>query len=450
MNNKFIALLTFLLLICQLTAIPTAIAAKNIDDLVTQGKLAISLKVNQKPQHIVGQALVLAIEISTDRWFATGSQVEHFTLTNVVMQANNTITINGSKRIKGQTWAIQTHEITLYPTKSGDYQVPPITVKVSVNTESDGIVSGEFSTQASSFTVELPQALAGIKDFIVSPQVTLSIDGLFDEEKDYAVGDAITQTITITASDIPAMMIKPINLVVNNEATQGKTEVDGVSIYHKTAQVFDKSNRGSLLGTRVESYTYIFEEPGHYVIAEQVIYWWNSQSSTLERLLIPASSWRVSGEGLSQVNPANRLKGLNFTVETIIAFVIVILLLALTYVGFIKRHYLSALFNKLTKREQRLLRSHFLTCITNHNYLAATQYLYQYALFSNKQTHQKNCPLFDKLNKLAFNENNVENGTVSLSINEAKSLIKKIDVSTKGTVKSDNFIPNERIKLNSE
>ena len=466
MNRKFIALLTYIILICQLTVIPTATAAQNIEDLVNQGKLTIDLKVNHKEQQIVGQALILAIEVSTDRWFATGSQIQHFTLKNVVMQANNITTINGSKRIKGQTWATQTHEITLYPTVSGAYQIDPIHVDISVNTEHDGIVSGELSTQESSFTIDLPKALEGIENFIVSPQVTLNVDGQFDEEKNYAIGEAITQTITITANDTPAMMIKPINLVANNlvaasltandkstdnKVVSDKATLDGVSIYHKPAQVFDKSNRGTLLGTRIESFTYIFEKPGRYVIDEQVIYWWNSQTNTLEYLLIPSSAWTVSDGGLSKISTADALPSFNnFTIKSVINSVIIIVLLILTSLGFIKRHYLFALYNKVTKREQRLLRSEFLNAVTNKNYLIATQYLYQYAVFQNKQTLAAGYSQAVTLNQLAFYESNTENIPLSFSVSDAKVLISKIDASISKKEDAANFTPKERINLNSD
>jgi len=465
MNNKFISLLTFIVLICQLTVIPTATASQTIEDLVTQGKLTINLQVNQKEQQIVGQALILAIEVSTDRWFATGSQIQHFTLKNVVMQANNITTINGSKRINGQTWATQTHEITLYPTVSGAYQIEPINVDISVNTEHHGIVSGELSTQESNFTIELPKALEGIENFIVSPQVTLTVDGQFDEDKNYAIGEAITQTITITADDTPAMMIKPINFVANNLVTASltandkpadnkvdneKVTLDGVSIYHKPAQVFDKSNRGTLLGTRVESFTYIFEKSGRYVIDEQVIYWWNSQTNTLERLLIPSSTWTVSDGGLSKISTASSLNLFNFTIKSVINSIIVIVLLILISLGFIKRHYLSALYNKLTKREQRLLRSEFINAVTSKNYLIATQYLYQYALLKNKQAYTAGCSQSATLNQLAFNESNTENIPLSFSVSDAKVLISKIDASTSKKEDTANFTPKERINLNSD
>jgi len=451
MSKIIIKLSVLFILLCQFMVIIPTTAAQNIEDLVSRDKLTINLKVNQQEQHIVGQALVLAVEVSTDRWFATGSQIQHFNLKNVVMQANNITTINGSKRINGKTWAIQTHEITLFPTKSGIYQIPEIKVDVSINTENDGIINGVLSTKTSHFNIELPEALRGITNFIVSSQVTLSIDGQFDEEKEYMVGEAITQTITITATDTPAMMIAPINLtnnVVNNEASLAGSS--GLSIYHKPVQLFDQSNRGTLLGTRVESYTYIFEQPGSYVIDEQIIYWWNSQTNSLEELTIPSSRWSVLGGAISQVDKSSHLATLKFNVETVITLTLAMLILILFYLGYIKRHHLSALYNRLTKRKKRVIRRKFLNCVIENKYLPANQFLYQYSLLSNRPTDIINFPLAKKLNQLAFDADNANNTTLNLSISEAKALIKQIDTDAKTQKKYANFSAHQRIKLNIE
>ncbi|WP_019027412.1 BatD family protein [Colwellia piezophila] len=467
MNKKLISLFIFIVLFCQLTSIQKASAAQTIDDLIKKDKLSVSLQINQKEQQIVGQALILTVEVATDRWFATGSQIQAFTLPKSVMQANNINTINGTKRISGQTWATQTHEITLYPTGSGIYQVPSIKVDISVNTENDGIITGVASTQESSFTIDLPSALSGIENFIVSPEVTLEIEGQFDEEKDYAVGEAITQTITITAIDTPAMMIMPINRVAGKftegslpegnvpevHSPEGKPNlagISGLSIYHKPAQIFDKSNRGSLIGTRVESFTYIFEKPGRYKIDEQVIYWWNSQSNTLESLLIPSSVWTVSGGGLSQQGQHYLFNNYSLNIETIITLLMVLLLVMLGYFGFIKRHQLSSYYNKVTKREQRMLRNNFVNAIAKQNYLGATHYLYQYTLLSNNRTITDDCSLTVTLNQLAFNDSIAKKAGLTFSVNQAKALIKKIDTRAGKNEKSANFMPNERIKLNNE
>ena len=448
MMNK--ALISLFICFCLFSR--TTFALQTIDNLVNQDKLTISLSVNESEQQIVGQALIVSVEVATDRWFSTGTRVQAFTLTDVVMQANNIVTINGSKRIKGQSWATQTHEITLYPTLAGSYLLPEIKVDVSVNTENDGIITGVLTTQKGSFSVNLPEALIDIENFIVSPEVTLNIDGQFDADKNYSIGEAITQTITITASDTPAMMIPEINLTniseVNTSDKPTEVTAEGISIYHKPAQVFDKSNRGSLSGSRIESFTYIFEKSGDYILAEQVIYWWNSQSNTLETLLIPASSWSVSGQGFIKQQSIFRLRDLHFNLATLLVIAVSFLALTLAYLIYRKRQQLITFYKKVTKHEQRQLRRQFLSYIANKEYRLATQALYQYSLTLSKPAEIKNYRLTEQLNKLAFQSNPDKNSSLTFSINDAKALIKQIANNAAVTVKQSNFTANETIKLN--
>ena len=442
MNKLLITLLTFFYFFSH-----TIYAVESIDSLINQNKLAISLTINESEQQIVGQALVVSIELATDRWFATGTRVHSFTLTDVVMQTSNIVTINGSKRIEGQSWATQTHEITLYPSLAGTYLLPEIKVDVSVNTEKDGIISGVLKTQETSFNITLPEALINIDNFIVSPEVTLSVDGQFDTDNPYSIGEAITQTITITASDIPAMMIPEVNLINISETNEKTTE--GISIYHKPAKVSDQSNRGSLLGSRVESFTYIFEKPGDYVLAEQAIYWWNSQSNTLETLLIPASSWRVSDQGfIKSQNLASGLKNLHFNLATLSIIALIFIVFTLFYLIFIKRQQLVALYKKVTKQEQRQLRQQFFSHIRHKKYLLASQTLYQYSITLDKSTKVKSYRLTEQLNKVAFQGKENNDNSQTFSIDDAKSLIKQIANDTAKNVNKTNFPTNEAINLN--
>jgi len=446
----------FFTIFCQLSVTAAELSIENeqqlqsetepvtntIDNLVKQNKLTISLQVNQKEKQIVGQALILAIEVATDRWFARGSQVKDFNLKNVVMQANNIITINGSKRIDGQTWATQTHEITLYPTIAGTYHLPEIKLDVSVNTENDGIISGELTSQATSFTIDLPEDLVGIKHFIVSSNVELKIEGKFDEDKDYAVGEAVTQTITITASDTPAMMIPEMSFSTIDM-------LDGVSIYQKPAQVFDRSNRGSLIGSRVESFTYIFEQAGSYELEEKIIYWWNSQSNELEQLVLPAASWSVSGGGFSQASQSLMgFKYVKLNFVTLLIVVIVLLLLIVSYFLFIKRHRIITFYYKITKYEQRQVSKRFLVSIESKEYLKATQYLYQYTLLLKNQSLLENNELAQKLNQVAYMERTTGKVALIFSPSDAKALIKQITTKLSVNKNHANFPPDENIQLN--
>ena len=422
-----------------------------IDDLLSQDKLSVSLKVNQKSQQIVGQALVLSIEVATDRWFAKGSSIESFNLANTVMQANNVQTINGSKRINGQTWATQTHEITLYPTSAGIFQVAPITLDVSINSEQNGIINGKLSTQLIEFAVDLPKALVGIENFIVSPDVTLNIDGQFDDKKDYAIGEAITQTIVITASNTPAMMIPELNINHGKGAEHDDAILDGISIYRKPAQVFDESNRGTLLGTRIEEFTYIFEKAGKYEITERTIYWWNTQSNSLEALVIPASTWTVSSGSFASA-ASTRSALTNLTLNTSVVLVIVALLVIVLMVWLFVKYFklIKAFYIKVTHYQQRQIKKRFFKAIIQKEYLAANQYLFQYALSTKKAKQLQHMPYAIALNKVAFAKESVsqKESSLSIDISDAKALIKQIDTMSETKVNQAYFSSDKPIALN--
>ncbi|MCP4322856.1 MAG: protein BatD [Alteromonadales bacterium] len=137
-----------------------------------------------------------------------------------------------------------------------------------------------------------------------------------------------------------------------------------MSIYQKTAQVFDKSNRSALSGTRVESLTYIFEQAGSYELKEQVIYWWNSQTSELEQLVIPALTWAVSGRKSNKTNDSMmNFKSIKFNYVTILTLVFTLFLLVLNYLIFVKRQQLIIAYKNITKYEQRRVHNLFLANI---------------------------------------------------------------------------------------
>lgn len=425
-----------------------SIGKESIDGLINAGKLSLALSVNHDEQQIVGQALVVSIEVSTDRWFSKGSQVQAFTIRDVVMQANNIVTINGSKRIKGQSWATQTHEITLYPTLAGKYRLPIININISVNTEDNGIVSGIISTNEDQFIVTLPQELNGIEKFIVSPDVKLSIEGLFDSDKNYAVGEAITQVITITARDTPAMMIPEIN-VSKNDITD-KISLDGVSIYHKPPQIFDKSNRGSLTGTRIESFTYIFEKAGTYTLNEHIVYWWNSESNLLESIVIPESTWKVSSGVLKAKQSIQSFRDIKFDLLTITLIILCLILFLLTYIIYSHRLTLFNIYKNITHYEQRKLRHQFLNNISTLQYLAATQVLFKYVTLMGNDIDVQQLPLMNKLNQLAFGANISRQPSLSFSNSDAKELIEQLSTRPNNKNKNTHFTSKERIELNQK
>jgi len=411
----------------------TSSYAMTIDELIAENKLSIKTDIRQDEQHIIGQPLVVAIEVATNRWFAKGTQIRRFELADTIVLANSEISINGTKTVDGQTWSTQTREITLYPRRHGNYTLPAITVQVSVNTASHGVVEGTIETKPQDFTITLPETLTNIEHFIVSPRVKLEVNSNYEsnDEKNYAIGDAITQTITITAQDAPAMMIPPIQ----------REEMAGLSIYQNTPQVFDKSNRGDLLGTRIESFTYILEQSGKYEIPEQVTFWWDTSSNELQEILIPALSFNV---GHSAARRSTAISSLFSLKQAVWFIVIALIVVSAVLILYRYRSNLWVLYAKITRLEQRVAKKNFLQAVANHNYISAIDCLYRYSLLININLEKVKSPLILSLNKVAFDN---RSQAITYTLQDAKELLSVLTKKEKANCSS--LDTAKKIKLNN-
>jgi len=405
--------------------------AETIEQLINNGELKLSSKIIKDDKHIVGQPFTIVIEVATNRWFARGTSIEAFSLANTVIIPNETA-INGNKRIDGVTWSTQTREIVIYPSKAGLLNLPEIEVNISVNHEQFGVVDGSASINKQVIMIALPNALKNIEHYIVSPKVTLDIDVSSDNKTPYEIGDAVSQTITLIAEDTPGMMLPPVVF----------PQIEGLSIYHRPSQVFDKNNRGSLIGTRIESYTFIFEQPGNYQLEQQTIYWWDTSRKQLTELIIPNRKWTVSGEPLTQTNYS---KGLVALFNKSSLYLATSLLIALWVINTLYRYRLpiKQSYQQLSHQQKRHAAKAFIKAIKEQNYSLASQNLYNYCFIINHKQglHLETLTgsiqarkLIQRLHTLAFDRENA-NTLTPLTVSDAKKLLQLL--CCKKSIKAD-------------
>lgn len=417
--------------------------AISLDQLIAENKLTIETKIKQSDQQIVGQPIVIAIEIATKRWFAKGTEIKSFELADTIILANSDISINGSKRVNGQTWSTQTREITLYPRRQGNYDLPAIEMQVSVNTENDGVVEGTINTVPQRFTISLPKALSKVENFIVSPQVNLEVlidsnernnegNNESNNENNYLIGSAITQTITVTAQSAPAMMIPPVL----------RTELTGLSIYQKTPQVFDETNRGELIGTRIETFTYIFEQSGKYEIPEQVIFWWDTSNNELQKIIIPNLLFNV---GKGRIDDNTKASAFHIKTTFSLWLILVTIIISLAYVLFRFKNSLTKFYANVTHLEQRSAKKAFLQAVARQQYIYAVNCLYKYSLLIDVNLEQLKSTQMLALNKVAFDN---KNQTASFTVQNAKSLLNSLVIDKKTITNQLDMV--KTIKLNNQ
>ncbi|MGL1957173.1 MAG: hypothetical protein OCD00_07655 [Colwellia sp.] len=383
MNNTF-SLIKRLCTFILLMLIISPSLAVSVADLVANNALTVKARLSHHEIITARTPITISVEVATNRWFAKGTRIVDFTLAQTIVLPFNELAINGTKKIKGTTWATQIREITLYPMKTGVYHIPAITISVSVNTEKNGIVSGIISTKSLEFEVSKPDELTGITDYIVSSEMRLTEQSDFDPDKNYQIGEALTQTIIFTAQNVPGMMLPVLP----------KPSITGISVYHKQGEISDKSSRGVIKGSRTESFTYIFEQVGNYSLAEQKFYWWNSASSQLEVLVIPKKSWIV----VAAKNKAQRLlnnkngKLISFTtVFNVVKLTLIIALVLFLFIFLLKhRKTLYQLYSNVSHQQYRKAKKQYLTAINIKDYPSACHYLYVMLLLLPDNKTKKN------------------------------------------------------------
>lgn len=362
--------------------------ANSIDELIATKQLRINIKRQPEDSIIAKQAVTIQVEIATNRWFEGANIIEDIKLENLVSLPQSDSGINGTIQIDGETWASQIKELTVFPMVAGVYQVPPLQVTMSVNTET-GIVSGTTTTEPLIFEVHLPEELTIYPQYWVSKSFSIDAQLQFDDvkagnvetevsvddeveierikRKEFEIGQAVTQTITFTIENIPAMMLPELE----------SPQISGISIYHKPSQVFDKTNRGSLIGTRVEQFTYIFEEPGNYTTSEQLFIWWDTNNQSIQKLIIPSQQWQVTAPISYYVKNIFKspqhwlsLTGIGYVIGALMSLV----LLRLVYNA---RMTINRQFKRWTKHQFRQHSAVFLKLVRDKKYQQACFYLYR-------------------------------------------------------------------------
>jgi len=417
MNKPFSSISLYCFIIACFVVFP--LKATSITELLANEQFNISIRLQTPNNILVKQAVVLEIETSTQHWFAKGTQLDNPQIANTVILPSNQFAINSTKIVKGITWASQIRELTLYPLKEGKYQIPSIGVFVSIKIGASNVVEGKVYTPPLSFTAKLPAELTQIDSYTVSSDFKISIKDGIIEDRTYNIGDAVTQVITFSGDDVPAMMLPSYT----------KPELNGVSTYHNPLQLQDRISRGSLKGERTESFTYFFEQAGEYYIPEQSFYWWNLTTNTLSSTRVPSQHWIVTeikeqGSHLADENQWSKTKLLSIIALS------ALFLLCLFFLLYIKNSVkFKAIKNSHTNKNYKTYYQAYIKAIKQKQYRLACTYLYKiYDINANQYQTLRHCfnqqvkkqNLLEKLLQLAYQ--NSQNDSV-FTLDDAKSLL---------------------------
>lgn len=232
----------------------------------------------------VGQQVLLSVDVLAKDGWAQLKKTGNFELDGAYVMRLETQGTRLNEVIDGDSYTGQRYDIMLFPQRAGKFAILPVTVDVEVRSwgAGQGDQVHRLSLPLIEFAARTPPGAQGIRGLISTSALTAR--QTWDPQIDSAtVGDAIKRVITLHAEDVSGMAFTPLR----------HADIANVGIYPGEPTVEDRFNRGDLSGTRVDTVTYIFEQPGDIEIPGIVLSWWDVGDSELKNIVVPGLSLHV-------------------------------------------------------------------------------------------------------------------------------------------------------------
>lgn len=232
----------------------------------------------------VGQQIGFAIELLVLGEFSGTPQFDIPKVRGVIVMKVGQRPTLSTQKINGESYVVQRHDFALFAQRPGICKLPSFTVRFDSKERFDKpLTHNRLSTEPLKVAVELPEGAMPGTSIISTTELTA--DEQWKPRLDQAkVGDALIRTITMKASDVPGMLLPELT----------HHSVDGLKMYRKEPRIRDSTERGGLVGERIESTTYVCSKPGDYEIPELVIRWWDVDQEAWKESRLPGIALKVT------------------------------------------------------------------------------------------------------------------------------------------------------------
>ncbi len=271
----------------------------------------------EQPQvFAVTEQVVLTIDVSTPSWFVGSTTIGKIDIPNLVAKQRMAFATNYSAEKNGRPWVHQRWEITLYPQSSGTFTIPALPVTVNVADSNAKKVQGTIWTNKLSFLAQLPSGELTAKDKWFSASNAKISQQWKVTRDDLKVGDAITRTVNISASDSLSILLPQ---VLSSAPTQEYQS------YADPVVLDDSSPRGEYRSTRQDQVVYVVQEGGSIRFPELRVKWWNTKEGKVESVVLEGKTFTVSHTPKSFIKAYWPILAAIFSVLLIIVFTIFVI-----------------------------------------------------------------------------------------------------------------------------
>lgn len=229
----------------------------------------------------VQQPFKVTITVLTATWYTAPIEFDNLQVPNAFVLPFDR-TMPGMYDHNGEQYAgIQFYYI-VFPYKAGEFTIPAITVHATTppkgSSESRRIT---LKTPVRHFTVKsVPDNVEG--DWLVARSVTLH-ERWNKSLTDLEVGDVIERTVTVRAAGTLPQFIPPL----------AEKKLDFANVYTEEPELKDTRNDYDANGELTQSFIYLLEKEGEFVIPSMKVQWWNPNAGKMNARNLPQHTLHV-------------------------------------------------------------------------------------------------------------------------------------------------------------
>lgn len=229
-----------------------------------------------QPSVWTGQRVDVAVEIRVSGTFGSATTFDFPEIPSVIMAEQGGPTVS-SEEIAGDSYFVRRHLLVLYCQASGTVVVPEFPVRYGVRDGFTGPVRDVTETVPSFEVIIRRPPGTEAMGFLVASE-SLAVGQTWQPaESDGPIasvvaGSVFKRTITQQAGDVAAIALPP----------PPRTGAQGVRVYAGSPVITTERERGDTTGTRSDTLSYLFQEPGTVTLPSIRYAWWNPSTETLE------------------------------------------------------------------------------------------------------------------------------------------------------------------------
>jgi hypothetical protein len=273
------------------TTDPISINVVNAGPRSNQGgdDLYLEIEVNKDSVYVQEQLLF------TVRLFYTINGIRNPVFTELEMEDTVTQLIGSPNQyerlIDGERLGVYEKRYVIFPQRSGPLQIPDILFRGEVTDGSSNFVFRNMNTRRvtafiEGITIEVKERPASLS----RGEGWLPVTGLALEETwsgdlgALKVGDSVVRTLILRAEGLDGAVLPPFS----------PENVQGLNLYPDPADISRTFVDGSIVGTRIETSTYVALEAGVIEVPALDIAWWDVNSDSARTTSLPATRFEVA------------------------------------------------------------------------------------------------------------------------------------------------------------